>query len=274
MKDLRFALRNATLDRAKASRPLQEKLFTDPVEKYARWPSGLHSDFDAVFDGFVGVTVVAGRGGCGKSSMALSCALENALQPGTAVFYLDAENDLGLQQWRAQRWFGSQPLYEVQMIKLAGSRFHWVQIMPGHTWDQAMHYIAERVSLEHERVLIVVDSINTFARYHKGKEYENSSLIYMACNTMARDTLGKISTLVLSELNGSGEVRGREGEHHGTLVLLVERDHDLGDDCVAMKMLKHRAGPLKVELGSYLISAKHTRLVKLDAERGLWHADA
>lgn len=272
MRDLRAALRNSTLDKAREMRPINEKLLTDRAEELPRWPSGLHSDFDAISGGFTGLTVLAGRGGSGKSMHALACALENALQPETVVFYLDAENALGEQQRRAVRWFGGSALFEAQMRSIAGIHFHWVELMPGMTWDQAMSWCAQRISIEHARVLVVLDSINSISRLHHGKAFETSSLIYMACNAIVRETKGQVSFLALSELNKSGEISGREGEHHATLALQLERDKDR-ETVVRLRMLKHRTGPLRHDLGLYEIDADHSRLVALGREERV-HADA
>jgi predicted ATP-dependent serine protease len=271
-KNLRFALRGATLDRAQELRPIGEKLLTDPAEELPRWRSGLHSDFDAISGGFTGLTVLAGRGGSGKSMHALACALENALVPETVVFYLDAENALGEQQRRAVRWFGSSALFEAQMRSIAGLHFHWVELLPGMNWDQVMHWCAQRVSIEHSRVLVVLDSVNSIARLHRGKAFETSSLIYMACNAVVRETKGAVGFLALSELNKAGEISGREGEHHATLALQLEREEDR-DGVIRMRMLKHRTGPLRPDLGLYEIDARHSRLVALRREEAQ-HVDA
>lgn len=273
MKALRFALREATLQKARGLRPLVEKLITDAAEELPRFPSGLHSDFDAVIGGFVGLTVLAGEGGAGKSLSAIACALENVLQPETVVFYIDAENALGEQQRRAVHWFGTRQLFAEQMAAHAGVNFHWLEVLPGHTWEQIMSWCADRVGLEHARVLLVLDSVNALSRGHREKEFEVSSQIYMACNSLVRETKGQINVLALSELNGTGEVHGRQGVYHSTLAVKFTWEPDYGDDTVRLNMLKHRVGALQRNLGIYRIDNRHSRLVKMDREE-VHHADA
>lgn len=271
-KALRFAVRECKLGAAPELQAIIERLIIDEAEDIPRWPSGLHSDFDAVLGGFTGMTVIGGAGGSGKSMAALACGLENALEPETVVFYLDAENALGEQRKRAVRWFGSAALFMEQMKPIAGVHFHWVEVMPGMRWDHLMFWCSERILMEHGRVIFILDSVNSIARMQGGKEWERSSDIYMACNALVRATKGAVGVLALSELNASADLRGREAVHHATLALKLEPDPDL-EALVRLKMLKHRTGQFRSDLGLYEIRHLHTRLSRY-AEQERHHADA
>jgi predicted ATP-dependent serine protease len=244
--------------------PLRSDSFLDDAAPMPRWPSGLYSDFDAVHDGFCGLTVLAGPGGSGKSQQALACALENAMVPGTCVAYLDAENALGNQIERAVRWFGDRRSFEANMQRLS-LHFHWFKVLPGMSWEQLMGGVSKRLMHDHERLLLVFDSISSLARCFEGNPLANSSRMYSALVSLVSTSEGRVRALALSELNKDGGVKGLEGVYASDLSIKLTLETDEGEGIVKMHMLKNRFGPLRPNLGLYEIDHRMCRLRKIDA---------
>lgn len=236
---------------------------TDEVAEIPRWPSGLYSSFDAIFGGFVGLTVYAGPSGTAKSMVGMGCGLENAMTPGTCVVYLDCENGQGDQGRRAMRWFGTEPSFQHGMQKLA-LHFHWAPVLPGMTWPQLMQYAARKLLQEHQRILLVLDSVSSMSRLLPGKPLDTLSRIYVALMTLVRATQGRVQVLALSELNAKGEVKGLEGVYASDLAIKLVREPDEGENVVRLNMLKHRNGRFQFDLGLYEILDQNCRLRKLD----------
>ena len=238
-----------------------KSLLDENVARLPRWPSGFYSDFDALLEGFCGLTVLAGPGGSGKSTHAMACALENALSPSTCVAYFDAENALGDQIVRARSWWGSDADFRSNMQAMA-LRFHWFEVLPGHSWQQLMQTLAQRVLLDHERVLLVFDSMFSIARCFGGNTLDVCSKMYLALVSLVRRSEGRIRVLALSEMNKDGGVKGLEGVYAATLALMLTPDAEKGENIVHLKMLKNRSGPLRRDLGFYEIDSATNRMRK------------
>lgn len=243
--------------------PTQDRSLLDPSQSPPRWPSGLYSDFDAVLDGLCGLTVLAGPSGTGKSLWAMSCALENAMVPGTAVFYFDCENHHGEQARRAMHWFGTEPSFRANMASLA-LHFHWLEVLPGMTYRQLLHFAADRLLHDHERVLLVFDSMSSLSRMIPGRQLDTLSKLYVALPALVRSSGGRLRVLALSELNKAGDVKGLEGVYASDMALKLVREPDEGENTVRLHMLKNRGGQFCSDLGLYDVRAKQCRLMKVD----------
>lgn len=265
---LKFAMRQSKLHGESPLRSIVEKRIGDREPPMPRWPSGFMSDFDAVIGGFVGVTVIAGDGGTGKSTHAMACALTNVRQPGTAVFYFDAENQLGDQTKRAVAWHGGVEEFNRQMSAVNGIHFHWVEVLPGISYEQLMHYAADRILPEHERVLLIFDSVQSICRAGRGRasRFDVEDRFYDEVVSLAKLPGCPLGVLALSEVNGGGGVSGKRGMYAGSLVMKFEKD-DEDEKVVKLEMLKHRSGPLQWKLGSYSIDWGNGELRKLEGER-------
>lgn len=243
--------------------PNVDCMLTDDVPEIPRWPSGLYSSFDAIFGGFPGLTVYAGPSGTGKSILGLGCALENAMTPGTCVVYLDCENAQGNQARRALRWFGSEPGFAHGMQSIA-LHFHWTPVLPGMTWEQLMLYASGKLLQEHERILLVLDSVSSMSRLLPGKQLDTLSRIYVALAAIVRASGGRVQVLGLSELNGKGDVKGLEGVYAADLAIKLVREPDEGDNIVRLNMVKHRSGRFQFDLGLYEVLDSSCRMRKMD----------
>lgn len=263
---IRKMLHDSTLQAVEQPEVENKTLLDENVRPLPRWASGFYSDFDALLGGFCGLTVLAGPGGSGKSTHAIACALENAMSPGTCVAYFDAENALGDQIVRARNWWGSDADFRSNMEAMA-LRFHWFEVLPGHSWEQLMRNLAQRVLLDHERVLLIFDSMFSIARCFGGNTLDVCSRMYLALVSMIRRSEGRIRVLALSEMNKDGGVKGLEGVYASTLALMLTPDPEKGDDVVHLKMLKNRSGPLRRDLGFYQIDSGSNRLRRSDDAR-------
>lgn len=247
-------------------RAAERRSLADAEPPLPRWPLGLLSDFDAVFGndeyplaGASGLTLLAGEGGTGKSLVAMGCALENAATPGTCVCYLDAENTSGDQAQRAIAWFGGERRFREGIGELE-LNFHWIEIGRGLSYRNILAAAAARLLHDHERLLLIVDSINSLSRKIPGRVLDTLSRLYGALAALVRDSGGRIGVLALSELNSGGAVKGLEGVHDATVALKLQRELDLGDQIVRLRMLKNRNGLFRSDLGLYEIHAGSCRL--------------
>lgn len=230
------------------------------AERYPRlprWPSGLGTEFDRRFGGFQAVTVFGGHAGVGKSTLAMACAQENAMD-GALVVYFDAENAIGEQQERAKSWHGTQPAFEAAQQQLA-LNFHWALIDNRHSWQTMLAFASRLVLHRHGRVLMVLDSLQTVADEVAagGNMLAVTADLYSRMNRIVRASDGLISFLVLSELNKEDGVKGGAGKYRGTMVLKIareERDGPFpGDPQYRLDLLKNRNGPTAGDLGLYTL---------------------
>lgn len=226
----------------------------DFYPRLPRWPSGLGLDFDMKFGGFQAVTAFGGHAGVGKSTLAMSCALENA-RAGALVMYFDAENAAGEQQERAKSWHNGEAAFEAAQSWL-GLNFRWTPIDNSHSWQTMCSYAAQQVLHRHNRVLIVLDSLQTISdEISAGKNMlQVTADLYSRMNRIVRASDGLISFLVLSELNQEGGVKGGAGGYRATMVLKITRDEEKnvdGDPRYKLELVKNRNGPLGGDLGLY-----------------------
>lgn len=229
------------------------------AERYPRlprWPSGLGPSFDRPYGGFQGVTVFGGFAGVGKSTLAMACALENA-RAGALVVYFDAENAQGEQQERAINWHGKQRDFDEAQQYLA-LNFRLAPIDNRHCWQTMLPYVAKQILHRHQRVLIVMDSMQSIARETDPKRnmLVVTSELYSSMNRIVRASAGRIGFLVLSELNKEGGDKGGSGKYSGTMVLRItreERPEPKSTPDYMIEMLKNRNGPTPGEIGLHTL---------------------
>lgn len=238
------------------------------AEHYARlprWPSGLGPDFDTKYSGFQAVTAFGGHAGVGKSTLAMSCALENA-RDGACVVYFDAENAAGEQRERAQYWHGGPAQFDAAQDWLA-LNFRWVLIDNRHSWSTMLSYAAKQILRRHSRVLIVLDSLQTIAdEICAGQNMlAVTADLYSRMNRIVRESDGLISFLVLSELNKEDGVKGGAGKYRATMVLKITREESEAAGVVPryrLDLMKNRNGPTAGDLGLYELQWWKCRFAK------------
>ena len=214
--------------------------FEKRVQKFPRWPSGVRK-LDDDYGGFYGVSVVGGRTGAGKSMLALGSSLL-AAESGRCVVYFDAENPTSVVQDRFARWYGeteASAAYE----RIAGY-WHRFPVLPGATLEDLVEKILQVYALHHEGVLVVLDSLNTIAEFNartSAESFDSMRELLFWLDGMVRLSGGTISALALSELNATGELKGRKSEYIASFVLRMETD-EATPDVVRLAVTKSRDG--------------------------------
>jgi len=189
-----------------------------------RWPSTLE-EVDRVAGGFYGVTVIAGETGVGKSSLAFSSAIE-AARAGWTVAYCNSELDAG-----TVRYYLKRRLPWKAHLNDVLRRLRIVNVGPGVTLPQVSHEIFAALDWDYrspERLLIVLDSVNTIAELAQGgegvetyfSELRRWLLWAMECR---RKSGGLISVIAVSETNAKGETKGRKADYVADMVLHMHR---------------------------------------------------
>lgn len=209
--------------------------------EYPAWPSGVPA-LDDTRGGLCGLTVVGGRPGAGKSTLALGSALEAAEQ-NIAVSYFDAENSPALVQKRIRRWYGEHNWTRFAE-QVHGSSFWWHPVNPGNTFDQITAASRRALTSTHRGLLLVFDSMNSICdRIGNPKTDEFTALrwLFQWADSLVRGSDGFIRILALSELTRAGGVRGHRAEYAASMVLAVEPDEDIPER-VHLGLTKNRDG--------------------------------
>jgi len=232
--------------------PMEPERMEDDHWSFPRFGSGLATDFDAVFGGFQGLTILCGRWGAGKSMLALACALTNAARENrdTCVVYFDAEHTAGQRKPDFVAWFGGSAQFQSKFPWISHRSFFWVRVKKGQTWEHLMDRVVQSFMLEHERVLIVLDSVVSICR--KITVYKNSHDRFRAWENLAErmhdltiESQGKIACLALTELNADGVAQGRSIMHIGDCALAVDKAPEVGENAVRLNLDKNRGGPAR-----------------------------
>jgi predicted ATP-dependent serine protease len=203
---------------ARRRRPRTVEWEHEPVESHDEpWLSTIAA-LDHRCGGFYGISVIAGGTGCQKTTTALQSALRAAAD-GTRVLYVGAELD-ELELARLIRQIvDAHPTY-----KRAVGTFKAIDICGDLTEDDLSQLIEESMQLEDERLLIVLDSINTICAWSDEDYWTAYRNVARWAMTVKKASRGAVRFLVVSELNQRGEIKGLNMEYWADLVLLVTRE--------------------------------------------------
>lgn len=233
----------------------------EPLARLPRWPSGLGPRFDAIYGGLQGVSIFGGDAGVGKSTLSMACALENALS-GALVLYFDAENSAGEQRERAVRWCGGEHAFFAVQPQLA-LHWRWCLVDNRHSWQTLLLYAAQQLSHRHDRVLIVLDSLQTLAHEFEPRRnmLEVTGALYTSMNRLVRTTDGRVSFLVLSELNKEAGLKGGVAKYRATMTLRIDREEEngFGEADYRLHLLKNRNGRRGGDLGLHALDWSRCR---------------
>ena len=170
--------------------------------------------------GFYGMTVVKGVPGVGKSELALGAGIEAALpeEPDTVrgwrVIYVNAE--LSVMECRgrfnqvASGFEGEQALQSV-------ARLHVMHADVGTSDPLTLRrFIDTKLDLDDERLLIIIDSINSLAKLWSFCNRDDGETGYFRAlesyllwaKESVRFSEGRIAWLMIAELGRTGSMRG------------------------------------------------------------------
>ena len=245
--------------------PAAERML--PKEAYdetPRFPTGIPALDHATRGGVYGVVALGGSAGAGKSMLAAQIAVENALL-GVRVVFFEAEMDERQTMVRLMRAAGPKfreivsrdPLYPGPLVPIA--------LSPHARIETLQKLIYESLALEDERLLVIVDSVNTVAE-SMGDEFEYFDAIRDISTKLAlarRISHGKVGVILVSELNQRGDLKGAKLEFLVDLSIRV-RGTGVSEIC-EIEVTKGREGG-RGELGCFLVDWRNGKLVAQYAE--------
>lgn len=232
-----------------------------------RWPSTIREIDARENGGFYGVTVLGGKAGAGKSMLAIASAVEAAQERGTRVVYFNAE--MTTQQVLSRIWAASggetrRVLCDRTRADMASNLLHVEHVNHTVTFADLVSFAIFAVEPEDERVLIVLDSVNTivdFVGAQSGEDYfATMARIVGWAITARRRSEGAISFIIVSELNAKGEIKGLKLEYSGDFIVAMDPKED--GESVEVRVKKGREGG-RGYLGVYECAWKRARFVKI-----------
>ena len=193
-----------------------------PIDgKLVKWPTGMPR-VDAMTGGGYGLTVFGGRPKLGKSLAAMAAAIE-AAAAGWSVVYVNAELTERETHERVMRYVAGRA--GALRPHAIGANFVLVNANPGFTARDLIAEVAQTVSLDTDRILIVLDSINRLVNLDLSQPLVESSYWDRLRawsewpRLAARLSDGRVSVLVVSELNQREGVKGGNLEYDADLVV-------------------------------------------------------
>lgn len=210
-----------------------------PGESMPRYPTGLTRLDHLTAGGGYGMTVIAGRPKCGKSMLAMSTALE-ASRAGWKTLYLNGELTRTEIANRVLR-FCSDRVPEGVCERMS---VHPVEL--GVSVPGVLQKIQERIGPEDDQLLVVLDSINRIVDmsqcdgsehgyWHTMREWQEW---LRRCSQISE---GRFASVVVSELNTGGHIKGRSLEYAADLCVSIEPVKDMPDGTVEISAPYARA---------------------------------
>ena len=172
-----------------------------------RYPSGIEA-LDSAMDGFYGATLLGGESGVGKSLLATGSSLL-ASMGGWRTFYGNCE----LKTAEISRRVGA---FIQNGDRGFLSRWHCIDLFHGATLEKFICEVESKATLGDEKILLVIDSLNSFVRKMGSVENGYFRAIDDICafaETAVRKSNGRVGVLLVSELNKAGGIRGGTSEY-------------------------------------------------------------
>lgn len=187
----------------------------NPYEDMTAPPPAWPSTVDGI--DFRGLVVIAGNAKLGKSSLCMSSALDAALT-GAFVIYANAELDGPTFRSYIRRWVPDRDTRDAAL-----ENFRAFEVNPGVSARSLVNHAALAVDRNAERVLIVLDSINTIANL-AGSNYlrELNDLALWAMH-VRKMTSGEVGVLAVSEKNKAGGPVGAKLNYVADVILSLSR---------------------------------------------------
>lgn len=209
-----------------------------------RYPSGIEA-IDEETDGFYGCTLLGGESGVGKSLLGTGASLLAAMS-GWRVCYGNCEMKTSEISRRVRAFVG-------QGDRGFLSRWHCIDLFHGATLEKFVCEVEEKCHKEDEKILLVIDSLNSFVR--KMGQIENGYFraIDDVCafgETVVRKSNGRVGLLLVSELNKNGGIKGGSSEYVCCLDVRMKHGADQ-KDVTEISTEKGREGGGYRSYGSY-----------------------
>lgn len=226
-----------------------------------RFPTSLEGWNEKTAGGGYGLTCIAGYPKCGKSMLALGCAIEAARDDVPwRVLYFDAELSRYEILTRIRRYLGTEPTKEL----VEHFSVHPTEL--GASIPEVFHKVAEKIDLEDENLLIVLDSLQRIVElslYGDGDNaYWNTMRSWVnLCRMASKLSGGRVASIVVSELALKGHVKGNQIEHAADLVLKIKADEDAEYFDLFIPHARSSAGG---PLGKHWLDAKRGRFIHVD----------
>jgi len=219
-----------------------------------RFPSTLPKLDQRTEGGFYGLTAIGGNAGVGKSTLATSCACDFALAGGKVVC-LNAE--MTKKQVLSRVWYASNG----RSRQIVDQALRLVQVNHTIGFKDIVEHCFSALDFEDDRMLIVIDSINTIADMASAQSgvpyFTILSDLVGWCATVRRRSEGKVAFVLVSELNARGEVKGLKLEYVADLVVRLTKAET--PEFVEVEVSKGREGG-RGALGTYFVDWRAGRL--------------
>ena len=183
------------------------------------WKTGCDA-VDALTGGGAGMVVCAGMPKVGKSLIALSSSVE-AARAGFKTVYVNAEMSSG----HLLRRFHN---YMKKVDPIVGKNLHIAHVGPGLTIDTLYAEIKNfAIEDDTDKLLIILDSVNRIVEFGCSADGSEDGYWKLLADWSAwamnsrRASEGKISWLLISELNSQGSVKGRNLEYTADIVMRI-----------------------------------------------------
>ena len=184
------------------------------------WKTGC-DPIDELTGGGAGMVVCAGMPKVGKSLIALSSSVE-AARAGFKTVYVNAE----MSSDHLLRRFHN---YMQKVDPIVGKNLHIAHVGPGLTIDTLFAEIKNfAIEDDTEKILIILDSINRIVEFGCSADGSEDGYWKTLADWSAwamnsrRASEGRISWLLISELNSQGSVKGRNLEYTADIVLRLQ----------------------------------------------------
>lgn len=245
------------------SEPVVDQEITDPPgEPPPRFPTGLSELDEKTGGGGYGMTCVAAGPKCGKSMLALSCAIEAARDDVPwRVLYFNAELSRYEMANRVLRY-----LRQVPSQALANQlSLHSVEL--GITVPHVLECIGVRLGLDDTNLLVVVDSLNRLVAQSQtiGTDTGYWQTMHMWTEFFrmaAKLSGGKVASVIVSEINTGGRAKGLDIEYAADLLVKIEpQEGDSEYFRVGVPLARSSAGG---KLGLFLLDWERGRFIHAD----------
>ncbi len=230
-----------------------------------------------------GCVVLSGAPSAGKSFVSMGCGIDNA-EAGWDVWYFSAEMPAVEVRIRAARAMAGRQVEDwtisnegeiarMRIAKLADGirlpeRFNIVDVGIGVTIEEMCEFLIEKVTDRH--TLVILDSVSSLVdamEIEPGDSWGGGHLreITRWSTQLAKLSHGRISFLILSEINTEGRAKGRAIDHRCNYALAMTSSEEEGqhDRIKAIRTTKSWHAPTG-KIGDFLLWWQLCRLSRIE----------